>query len=259
MSIAEVENPAVAGQLYQNLGVNSLFWGKNIQQARIYHQEAYQRFAERGNYWAMCHTLYSFGMIALMTDDLDEAEHRFTEALSLAKSIKFQLHIDDNQKGLSRVAQEKGDWETAHSLINDIKRNRLRSGFPQHCIFEYDTTLAYTAMMLDEAAEAKSHLIETTTLYDKWVIPIAFDRWAIIASAFFVRQNDFLRATKLAARVNPERPQDELTSAVDKHLFVDLVVQCREALSPEEFEAAWERGQTMTNEEAIALVAEALR
>jgi hypothetical protein len=92
------------------------------------------------------------------------------------------------------------------------------------------------------------------------VIPTAFDRWLIIASAFFVRQSDFAGATKLIARinVNRERPNIVLLN-VEKNLFADLLVQCRAALTPEEFDAAWARGQTMTNEEAIALVAEALR
>ena len=258
LPIAEAENPAVAGQIYQNLGVHLLFGGKNTQQSLIYHQEAYQRFADRGNYWAMCHALFSFGMIALKTGDLDEAEQRFTQALSLAKSINFQLHIDDNQTGLSRVALEKGDWKTAHLLTQDIKRSRLRDGFPQHWVFEYDTTLAYTAIMLGEAAEAKSYLSETISLYDRLVLPAVFDRWLITASAFFVHQSDFSRAATLVGQLSPEASNNFLLR-VDKRLFAEILDQCRAALSPEEFEAAWARGQTLTNEEAIALVAEALR
>jgi tetratricopeptide (TPR) repeat protein len=218
----------------------------------------YQICASLNNYWGMCFPLRSLGYLSLALSEFDEAQHYFIKALDVARRADFQRQAQAITFGLSAVLREIGDWPTARILAEEAFDSGNRLGTTDAAIFENLTLLAEIKIFLGELDNAAHHLIETVSILRRCQQNLNWNYWFCVTGEYFSRRLDFCRAASLIGAGDRIDPEKKTYTVKELERFNDVVARCRAGLSPKEFEAAWEHGQKMTNEEAVALVAEAL-
>jgi tetratricopeptide (TPR) repeat protein len=257
MPIAERDDPQVVAQLYWHLGFYTGTNSNNLEQRKGYYEEALRRYLDLRNFWGMCHAITTLGVYAVDAGDIDEAERLFTEALDVARMIDFHTFIDVELNNLSIIAMEKNDLERARELMTEVIRLRRSQGRPEHQVFGPLGTLSEIALRDGDQEEARQKLREALSAINEWVVNDELVSWLRIAGVYFTRIGDFTRAAAALMNGEPHGARtDPLPSAL--RLINNAIDQCRAALSPEAFEAAAEHGRTLTKDEAVALVAEAL-
>jgi predicted ATPase/transcriptional regulator with XRE-family HTH domain len=103
--------------------------GGDLPRARAEFTESLANFRRLGDRWAMSYALRFTGDVARAEGAYGEAKAAFTEGLALARSINHLPYEGFLLSGLSQLAFDRGDVETADAILNEeINLARERAG-----------------------------------------------------------------------------------------------------------------------------------
>jgi predicted ATPase/DNA-binding CsgD family transcriptional regulator len=254
-----LDQPVWIARAWHHLSNHSRLEGR-LDEAKARKTASYQIYRKLNNFWGMSYTLLSLGYLALSIGDFDEGYIQFKLALETAERANYQMAIRDAALALSATLKAKGELVTARSYAEMGLSTSHLLGLTDTVLMRNLFLLTDIAILRQEAEEARRYLIEIITLLEKqYIQEVSWIYCFFVTGAYFSLQRDFLRAAILISACDRLDPERKMSTRKGIEEIDNVVTRCREALSPEEFEAAWARGQAMTNEEAIALVAEALR
>jgi predicted ATPase/DNA-binding CsgD family transcriptional regulator len=252
----EVNHPLMISVLLHRVAwVNHYLGDTEGRLARIV--EAYRWSQMHPNAWFMCFCANSLAEMKYYAGQIDEAESLYLEGLELSRRLRFPFNIIVSLLGLAVIAETRGDTEMCRRYDKEILRIRLDYGFPDHFIFESYLSVTDDSLRLGDLEEARRYLQNAQLLINEKSIEPLFKFWLHVAGYFLMKLGENAQAAALLVFFERLPDPVQLDRLIYEWASAHLT-ECREALSVEEFGAARERGQTMTKEEAIALVVEAL-
>jgi len=247
----ELNNPPDIATIHHHL-CDSAMLMNDLETAETRGREALRLFTQAGNYWGMCHSLSALGRVAYRSGDYGLAEQRFTQELSFARMINFHLGIDWSTFDLALLARVKGDWHDTRRQFLEVLRRRRRIGRPDNAIFTVLMFLAEASVMLGEPEEALHCLRESVGLIDDRVEEREFGLWLMVAASHLALREEFKSAAVFYGVLEARGGKGRFNLSLEWQTYDNIAAQCRAALTPEEFDAAAARGQTLTVEAAIA-------
>lgn len=248
--------PVMITLLLNRLGWVSHRIGKH-KEGLSYNTEAYRWAKQHRLLWYQGLSANSLAEMMLGAGRIDEAEPYFMEGMEIARKLSIPFALIEALRGLSKIAMMRGDLETRQRHNKTILQIQQHYNYPDDFLFESYLALADGSINGGDINEAQHYLRNAIAQVNEKSVEIGFKFWLVVTANFLIQLGEVAHACAFLIRA--ERLPDEVTLRSTSYIPAgDLLARCRAALSPEEFEAAWARGQTMTNEEAIALVAEAL-
>jgi predicted ATPase/DNA-binding CsgD family transcriptional regulator len=253
----ETGHPLMIGALLHQLAWISYGRGDKAEALRQI-AEAYQLTKEHQSLWCLCFCTNSLAELSLRVGQTDEAERLFEEDFELASRMQFPAHMIFALQGLALIASMRGDEKKCLHHDEEILKLRLEYSFPDQFILESYLSITDDSLRLDDLENGRYYFQKAHLYIRVNSIEALFEFWLHVAGYFFMKLGEYVQAAAFLVFFERMPATRQLDSMIYEWASAHLA-ECRAALSPEEFEAAWARGQTMTNEEAIALVAEALR
>jgi tetratricopeptide (TPR) repeat protein len=215
------ESLALAESLDERKGMGNALWLLGMAaQARADLPEAMRLIEqglacsrEAGDGSGVDMALISLGHLARAQGDYVRATHLFEEALAHARAIHMTWAAANLLTSLALLARDQGDYERALALARESLTLRGIFGNKTYLAWNFEAVATVAAALGQSECAAQ-----------------------LCAAAERLRQE-----------VSAPRPADE------QKLFDQTLDTARDALDSEAFEQAWERGTTLTSEEAMAL------
>ncbi|MBZ0187686.1 MAG: hypothetical protein K8F91_15675, partial [Candidatus Obscuribacterales bacterium] len=210
---------------------------------RTYARQSLTLFTDLGNEWGMPFPLHLLGGLAYLDQDYEEAARCYEAGLVHARKARHPLMIERSLSGLVSVAIATQDWDLARHLEEDVLELRRDSGRVPFFI-GLQPRLAEISMKSGNHEQARKELSR--------VLLAAVDMKGI---AFLY---PFLIASELLRHLGIHEQAVQILSFIESHpdhktLFLDdpkhpqtLAEQLQAALPPAVYDAAWERGKTLS-------------
>jgi predicted ATPase/class 3 adenylate cyclase len=227
------------------------YWQEDLAATGRAYREALDIVREIGDRQAEAEALYNLSFVPAYEGDIDEAVAILGKALALSEELGSRRGVADGVWLMAIVARLEGDTATARARAEESLRMHREIGD------RFGTTdalhvLGRIALAQRDLAIAGSSFLEALT-YDEEVgnrtgMGIVLDNLAAKASA----EDRHLRAVRLAGA------SEAIKEAAGGHApppFIDLPDprdSAREVLGEAAVTAAWEEGQAMTLEQAVA-------
>jgi tetratricopeptide (TPR) repeat protein len=223
--------------------------------------EAYRIASSVGHFRRMVYCLQFIAEWTIKKGDVTGGRRLVEELVQVAYKIRFEGPLGNLPFLVAYLTREQRDWPAAYTATQDLLRFRQCRNYAPSNIFSAHALVAEIAIRLGNLGDAVHHLQEASAILKDTTKWVNIEYWWFVAALFFVNIGDYGRVITLCGKIcDGGSLTDALrdSSVLEQETITCAYYQCREALTPEEFEAAWARGQMLTNEEAIALVAEAL-
>jgi predicted ATPase/DNA-binding CsgD family transcriptional regulator len=224
--------------------------------------EAHRIASSVGHFRRMVYCLQFIAEWTIKKGDVTGGRRLVEELAEISYKIRFEGPLGNLPFLVAYLTREQRDWRAAYTATQDLLRFRQCRNYAPSNIFSAHALVAEIAIRLGNLGDAVHHLQEASAILKDTTKWVNIEYWWFVAALFFVNIGDYGRVITLCGKIcDGGSLTDALrdSSVLEQETITSAYYQCREALPPEEFEAAWARGQTLTNEEAIALVAEALR
>ena len=182
-------------------------------QAAKKYEEALTLFRKTGYKDGIAGALYSVGKVAWVQGDYERAGRRYDELLALGREMENKFTITYALYGLGKVAEAKGDYTVARS--NHVEALTIRRGLGNRRVIAYSLDALATLALIQQKAA--------------------------LAARLFGAAEDLQRLIHFT--ISP-RERDEHDQAI---------AAARAALGEVAFSDAYDEGQKMTLDEAIAL------
>jgi predicted ATPase len=208
-------------------------------------------------------SLHVLGDIALAQADEQTAAQFYEDEMALSEEQHLQMGIISALYGLGKVAWAKGDYDLARTRFTESLM-RLPEKAPNLAKFNALFGLGRVAQSRGDYVEARAYYSEVFGIYRqrtsdpfRWtsirsflaVVAYPLDALAILATV----QHQMDYATCLFGAVDAIYPALRYERlAVESAAHDKAVATARAALGEKAFAAAWEKGQKMTSDEAIA-------
>ena len=251
----------IACNLY-NLGSIAWFRGEYARAVEFI-AESRPIFRKMGDHWLSAANLHLLGEIALAEGDETEALDWYEEELAFGRETRLDVVQAFAKDGLGKVAWSQGDYEPATKHFEEaLRMGRAENAKP--ATFNALYHLGRTAQSQDDIAAACTWYAEAVKTETRRVVPLF--RWASLKtyqsavsyplSAYAVvavSQNQPSRAACLfGASENLYPPLRFEMSAKEREEHDQAVASARAALGEEAFAKAWEEGNKLTLDEAVA-------
>jgi len=223
--------------------------------ARNYYEQALSVAQEAQSRLHISLCLNSLGYLALGTGDFDQAISLLEQARKLVQGTPDDKFLPLVLLDLGEVARFQGNFEQAIVFFHE--RLSLPHGDDLEAVrYCY---LAYTESLRDETLKARQYFVAGLQIIkteQDWVVP-----WVIPYVAYFmVDQKIGKKAVSLLGWVDGWiKAKEYCQSPVYQAEFDRYLNQAREGLSESEFNAAWAEGQSMGQEQVLALALEVLQ
>jgi len=192
----------------------------------------------------------ALGYAALEQGDYEQAATFFEKSHAVSKDMGEKWGIAWSLRGLAMIAWHQGDYAQAVKLSEECLTLLKEVGDEQ--------AIAYTQRVLGDVARAQSDNARATVLYreslshrakeDKWGNAESLRRLAAMAGM----QGQPERAVRLFASATEIRTAiDAPLPPVDRTDYERDIAAVRAQLDESTFNAAWETGRKMTQEQAI--------
>jgi tetratricopeptide (TPR) repeat protein len=201
-----------------------------------------------GNRQGMAENLAGLTVFAIEDDDLTRATSLTQEMLEIAGDMNSLRHMAMAERTFAHIAERKGNlresrrrYERALSLVSD--RQMARGA---------ELGLSQVASSEGNYREARLHLqrcfqygLNVQRLTERFYY--RHQTAVVVAHEGRTEQAVAILALALALEESPERAQQ----LRDRPEVADLLTELQAALTPEEFAAAWSRGQTLSWEKTM--------
>jgi tetratricopeptide (TPR) repeat protein len=175
-------------------------------------EESLQLYRELGDKAGMARTLHNLGSLALQQADNARAKGLFDEVLRLNRELRDRNGVAGTLESLGIVAQREGDFEEAAELFDESLRLLQQLGNKDG--------MAFALVNVAAAAESREEHERATRLLGAAEITL----------------------TSLGASADRLRQQ----------MLEEVSQAARKALGSGAYEAAWQQGQAMSLEQAVA-------
>lgn len=128
-SAREIESPELIAFILVNLGFTTSLQGRPAE-AVAYLEEGLRRAADAGHPWLVAFAAHELGAVCLTLGRLEDAEHAFARAISIAREREFREHQGLALFGLARLARIRDDGDAATRLAEEALE--LLSGIRHH-------------------------------------------------------------------------------------------------------------------------------
>lgn len=220
-------------------------------QARAFYWASLDIYRVLGGKKLIGNLLSNLGILARMNSDYENAESLYGEALTLRREIGDRWGIAVSLNNLGMLKRYQGEFAQARALLGESLALWREIGDRSY-LANTLTSLGEVSIDQQDAASACQVLTESLTLTrglgDKRSIAFLLENFARTA----LLQDDSSRAVVLAAAATSLRRTigAALPESDQKHLDARMET-ARARLGQDEFTLAWERGQSMTMEQAI--------
>ena len=260
-----IVNPSEAAELYQQAlaltqSINDKWRTAYVfyVSSWLYHdrhsyvEKALALFQEVGDLRYAAECLAVLGRLEIFDNDLEAAQKRFDEANYLFRQLNIKSGISDVLQGYGRIAGLKGHYEQAYTYLRESAAFSEQFGYRIGYLFTR-SLLGYLALQQGKIAEAHEIFTETVRGFfdDKNEIGVAFNLEGM--AGLFVAVGKLEIAAQLvgwsdALRKRIGDPRQALEQAdVDK-----IIAACLAKIGEAAFSDAYDEGQKMTLDEAVA-------
>lgn len=227
-------------------------------------EEAFALFQDLDVDEGISFTRRLFGFGALFAGDLPTAEAHFTQCLAYAQARGDRWEIAEVLDGLAQLARARGDAAEARRILK--RKQALHTALRD----PYETGV--TAVLLGELAQGNGESVEAHIYYVQALMSLRGTGaiWGIRAisgiAELVIETGKYALALRLAAAATALSAAASLASSTSTGPTPFATAparaeQVRRAAQPhltvEQQDAAWDAGQAMTLEQAIALALEA--
>lgn len=247
----ELGDKANASVTLRNLAYEARLQGENTA-AYAYMQEGMELARELGDRLEVAIILGDMGILAQTMEDLPAARAHYEESLAIRRELKDKRGIAMQLVNLGELARGMGDYEAANSLYQEglaIARelgDRLGVGMVLH-------NLGHVALHSRRYAQAYDLFAESLRIFSEMhnKRDIAYCLSAIAGVYGAVRQPQRAAMLFSAAQVLFNTISSRLDPA-DLIEYERNLAATRLQLSPPDWGLAWEAGQRMSVDEAVA-------
>jgi tetratricopeptide (TPR) repeat protein len=203
--------------------------------------------------WGIVILLRSLAFLALDQRDYEEAQPLFEQALTLAKKLRFLIMIADCMTGLREIAFVHGDWHHAKQLDEQILKDMRENG-QEILALNSIITLVETSIAVGDYEDARQRLREALAMVNEATSDSKL-YLSLMAADLFARTHSETRAIELLSFIlqNPAHIGAIFSVRLEEKLY-KLLEQLRAGLTPEAYAAAYERGQTLSMDDLVAML-----
>lgn len=242
----------------QAFAIGHLGWGTtdNYEQRISYFKEAVSLFRKAGDLGELGDYLGALGNFEVLGGNISSAQEHLNEALQLNKSLNRKGDVGAYFSGLSRIESINGNFEKARALLEESIAWAMERGHRND--YQWDRAhLGHLIVRQGQAAEAREIFLETAQgfLKDKNIIGVVFSlegmAGLLVATdkpAIAARLIGWADATRKG--INDTRPLLEQAD-VEK-----IIAACLAKMGEVTFSDAYDKGQKMTLDEAVAYALE---
>ncbi len=241
------------GDIWRNaVALNSLGWCNNKHKQGItYWKEAIRLFRKAGDLMKVQDLLGTLGLHEMLGGDIESAQKHVNEAMLLSKNSYFKgaMHFLYTLGPLESI---KGNFEKARTLLEKSMENAIELGDRNRYLWSH-TQLGHIIVQQGKAVDASEIFIETTHefLKDENIIGVVFSLEGMAGLYAAVGKPERTAcligwADEMRQKIDDIRPKLE-QARVDK-----IIAACLAKLGEVAFSDAYDEGQKMTLEEAVA-------
>jgi predicted ATPase/class 3 adenylate cyclase len=111
---------------------------RKYEQARLYAEEAVALYAELGDVWGVARATFLLGYVAIESGDAARARPPLEDALRQFSALEAEHDIQIVLFNLSWAYEELGDKERAHELVQQLLTRARAAGHTRHVAFALD-------------------------------------------------------------------------------------------------------------------------
>jgi tetratricopeptide (TPR) repeat protein len=224
----------------------------DAQQARELYEESLAGFREVGNVYFLGQALSWLSDIAQEQSNYEQAGRLLQEGLTLAQNVGDMTMITNRLDDLGQLARTQGDYKLAAKRFTEELIMCREAGY----IFGTSSAL----QGLGRVAQSQEDYIAARSFYSEAIllrqeisnsltVALNLSAFATLAAA----QNKPELTARLVGAAETQIPSIRLEmSPVERAEYDQAITAARAALGEEAFAKAWEEGQQMTIDEAIA-------
>lgn len=236
------------------VALNSLGWCNNKHQQGItYWKEAILLFRKAGDLMKAQELLGTLGRHEMLGGDLESAQKHADEAMLLSRNSYFKgaMHF---LYTLGQLESIKGNFEKALPLLEESLENAIELGDRNRYLWEH-TQLGHIIVQQGKAVEAGEIFLETTQefLKDENTIGVVFSLEGMAGLYAAVGKPE--QAARLIGWADAVRQKiDDIRPKLEQARVDKIIAACLAKLGEVAFSDAYDEGQKMTLEEAVAYV-----
>jgi tetratricopeptide (TPR) repeat protein len=226
---------------------------KEYDQGRRYAEDGLAEYRALGDGWGIARATFMVGYVAIESGDFERALPPLEEALELFAALDDEHHVQIVLFNLSWAYEELGDTERSHELGRQLLSRARASGDPRNLAFALDiaSTHARDAGRLDEALDAAREGLQLRR--DLRDIQHMLDGLSRVA---FIHAR--AGCLEIAARLLSSSLHLHEARGMQVPLFMErrnesALELAQAGLDESDFAAAWEEGEKLTLDEAVAL------
>jgi predicted ATPase/DNA-binding SARP family transcriptional activator len=267
--LAAIVNPSEAGEFHQQAltlaqSINDKWrtayalhlWGWDHQDRYSYVEKALTLFEEVGDLRYMAECMVGLGRLRMLNNDIESAQNILNEATILYRQLNIKSGMSVILQSYGRIAAIRGEYEQAYTNLQEGATIDEEYGYRINYLFDR-SHLGYLALYRGNIIEAREIFTETVqTFYDdKNEIGVAFNLEGmaglfLVVDKFEIAAQLIGWADALRERIGDPRPPLEQAD-VDK-----IIAGCLIKMGEEAFSDAYDEGQKMTLDEAVAYALE---
>jgi predicted ATPase/DNA-binding XRE family transcriptional regulator len=230
--------------------------GQHPQNTHSYLIKALNLFREAGDLRYMAECMAELGRFETFHNNIESAQKILYEAISLFRQLNMKSGLLYTLDVYGRIAAIKGNYEEASAMLQEGAVIAEEYGYRLASAF-YRTHLGYLALDQGQITEARDAFAETTRdFFDKNTesgVIFALEGMAEL----FVTVDKPKRAAQLIGWADATREKIGDTRPLLEKADVDKVIAaCLQKMGEVMFSVAYEEGQKMTLEEAVAYALE---
>ncbi len=227
--------------------------GGDHQRRLAYLKKAIILFRKLGDLRSLAGHLADMGNLELLSGNLETAQKLLNEAVQLNRQLNNKATSMGNLTGLSHIESMQGNFEKGRAFLEEGISIAEELGNRMHYLWAR-AHLGYLSLLEGKISQARDILVETTQEFhsDQSEIGVAFTLEGLASLCVAVHKPE--QAARLIGWANTTRekvsdPRPPLEQAdVDK-----TIAECLAKMGEVAFSDAYETGQKLTLDEAVAL------
>jgi tetratricopeptide (TPR) repeat protein len=220
--------------------------------ARRFAEEARAISERLGDDWGTMWALHSLGRVAQHEDQIDEARHYYEASIALSRQVSPAGHGMSSALGnLGQLEMMEGNLERAQALMEEaiLVDEESQLSHLAMAVADLGTILIRRGRYVEAAEKLFAALELQRTLQDRRSSAYAFEDLAILA----LRRGAAERAVRLIGAAVAFREQiGAPLPPRERHRLDEQLAQARQALDDDSFDDAWDWGQSVSLDDAIA-------
>ena len=234
----------------------ALGWGMLEDKQYIHLKQALKMFQEVGDLYNIAGLMAELGRLEMLKDNIESAQKLLNEAVLLIRPLNLKNPMAHVLQAYGRIAAIKGDYEQAYADLQESAAIYEEQGIRLAYLFSR-AHLGYLALYRGNITEAHEIFIETLQIFfnDKNEIGVAFTLEGLAGLFVAVGKPEIAApligwADGVREKISDPRPVLEQAD-VDK-----IIAACIAKLGEVAFSDAYDEGQKMSLDEAVAYALE---